>query len=60
MINWIVENAASLIAGAVVLLLVVLSIRNLMPRKGKGSSCAGCGGGCAGCSGGCAGCAFHK
>ena len=34
--------------------------RNLMPRKGKGSSCVGCGGGCAGCSGGCAGCAFHK
>ena len=58
MIAWIVANWANIVVLAVVLLLVILALRNILPRKGKSAGCAGCGGGCSCCSGGCARCVY--
>ncbi len=54
-LQWISSNIPNIVAGGVVLLLVAVSVRNILPGKGK----SGCCGSCAGCSGGCAACAHH-
>ncbi|MBQ7059466.1 MAG: FeoB-associated Cys-rich membrane protein [Firmicutes bacterium] len=59
MIAWIVANWANIVVLAVVLLLVILALRSILPRKGKSAGCAGCGAGCSCCSGGCAGCVYN-
>lgn len=52
MITWLSDNYLTLLAGAVVLCLVLLSLRNILPRKGHPSGC----GSCQGCSGSCSCC----
>lgn len=52
MLSWLAANYPSLIAGAVVIVLVIICLRNILPRKGKKpAACAGCSGSCAGCAG---------
>ncbi|MBQ2158352.1 MAG: FeoB-associated Cys-rich membrane protein [Oscillospiraceae bacterium] len=55
MFHWIAANWLTIVCAAVVLGLVAVSLWNILPHKGKPSTCAGCAG-CASCSGGCAGC----
>ncbi len=57
MLIWLAANWANILVLAIVLLLVVLALRNVLPRKGKSAGCAGCSG-CSSCSGGCAGCMY--
>lgn len=46
--EWIYENAASLLAGTIVLLAVVLAARTIYLTKKEGKN--GCGGGCSCCA----------
>lgn len=61
MLEWLADNAMTLVAGAGVVGLAALSIHNLRPRKKKkgedDSADSGCG---SGCSGNCACCIYHK
>ena len=52
MITWLSDNYLTLLVGAAVLCLVLLSLRNILPRKGHPSGC----GSCQGCSGSCSCC----
>jgi len=60
MITWISANLPTLLSGAAVLGLVILSLRNILPRKGKPGGCAGCAGCGGNCGGNCGGCARCK
>ena len=57
MMIWLAANWANILVLAIVLLLVILALKNVLPRKGKSTGCAGCSG-CSSCSGGCAGCMY--
>ena len=48
MLSWLSANLPTLLAGAAVLALAALGLRNILPRKGGHT---GCPGGCAGCTG---------
>lgn len=48
MLAWIIENMATIIISAVLILMVALSITSMVRGKRKGKSSCGCG--CAGCA----------
>ena len=51
MIEFLSQNAATLLVGSGVLLLVALSILKMARDKKRGrSACGSCGGGCGGCA----------
>ena len=58
MMDWIVSHWLDLAAGAAVLGLVALSLKNILPGKSACSGCSGSCGSCGGCSGSCPSC--HK
>ena len=51
MLEWLAANAATIIVGAVLIVLVAMAIRQIIKAKKKGG-CAGCNG-CSGCGGSC-------
>ncbi len=48
MLTWLMENMASIIISAVLVLMVSMSIASMVRSKRKGKSSCGCG--CAGCA----------
>lgn len=48
MLTWIMENMATIIISAILLLAVAVSIASMVRSKRKGKSSCGCG--CAGCA----------
>ena len=51
MLTWILENAATILISAVILLAVVIIVRGM--AKGKIKTCSDCGGDCSACHGAC-------
>ena len=54
--TWLMNNLASIVVVAIVVLLLALDIRKLVRDRKSGKR--SCGGNCAGCAG-CSGCSHH-
>lgn len=47
MLEWLIQNCATTVIGAILLVAVILAVRSMIKTEKSG----GCNGGCSGCSG---------